>query len=342
VGAQHPTGTTYYVRAAGNDHARGTSRATAWRTVGRVNRARLRPGDVVLFQGGARFTDDTLIPPASGTKDHPIRFSSYGHGMAQIVNAHGAVWVSGRHDLAFERLRLSSGGGATSVVAGSTRGSRDIEVSHSIIGDSRGAGIISPSRQDEGWTLTCNDVENVGDSGLIIVGSKFVVSGNLIRDTGWNQQLDYGKHGIYAKGDSPVIESNVIERFADSGVSLRAPDSRVVDNTIIGGPIAIGFVDESTAVGHSSVEGNIGFDITTAGFYFAPDPPAPGWPAAEKFIVSHNDFGLAADGIGLDVRSAPPRLLAQSGNSAAVRSPSPVELADATGASRRGCIPTSR
>jgi hypothetical protein len=342
TGAGQSTGATYYVRPAGSDHARGTSRATAWRTVARVNRARLRPGDTVLFQGGAVFTDSTLIPPASGTNGHPIVFSSYGRGMARIVNADGAVWVPRKHDLRFERLRLSSDGSPTPVVAGSRGGSRDIEVSHSVIGDSRGAGIIAPSRQDADWQLTCNDVTDVGDSGLIIVGSGFVVTGNLIRDTGWNTSLDYGKHGIYAKGDAPVIRSNVIENFADSGISLRAPDSRVEDNTIVGGPIAIGFVDESIDVGHSSVEGNIGYGITTAGFYFAPDPPAPGRPAAEQFTVSNNTFALTAEGRGLDVRSAPPRLLAESGNTTDVRAPTAAELADATGASRRGCTATSK
>src|SRR5262249_5041856 len=46
------TGTTYYVSPSGSDSNPGTSPASAWRTVSRVNRADLSPGDAVLFQGG--------------------------------------------------------------------------------------------------------------------------------------------------------------------------------------------------------------------------------------------------------------------------------------------------
>ncbi len=54
------TGTTYYVSLSGSDSNTGTSPASAWRTVGRVDQAELKPGDGVLFEGGATFTDTHL------------------------------------------------------------------------------------------------------------------------------------------------------------------------------------------------------------------------------------------------------------------------------------------
>src|SRR3954462_9319193 len=47
---------TYYVSATGNDNAGGTSVATAWKSIARVNQADLNPGDKVLFEGGKTFS----------------------------------------------------------------------------------------------------------------------------------------------------------------------------------------------------------------------------------------------------------------------------------------------
>src|SRR3954466_9958841 len=47
---------TYYVSPTGNNAAAGTSAATAWQTIDRVNSKDFMPGDRVLFQGGKTFT----------------------------------------------------------------------------------------------------------------------------------------------------------------------------------------------------------------------------------------------------------------------------------------------
>ncbi len=328
---------TYFVRPTGNDHLRGTTLRTAWRTVERVNRARLAPGDRVLFEGGATFSDRTLMPRVSGSATRPIRFSSFGHGLAHIVNDRGAVWFSGKHDIVFDRLWLSSANSGSSVVGGSSAGSTRIRVSRSWIVGTRGAGIISPSSEDSHWRLTCNRIESTGDSGIIILGSRFFVSGNLIRNAGWNPEIDYGKHGIYAKGEGLVVKSNVIERFADIGISLRAPNSRVIDNTIADGPFAIAFHDESSAAGHSLIHGNVGYGISKVGFYFAPDQPASGGPAAERFTISRNTFNLAELGIGFDIGSASRNLMTMTGNTAKSRSISTAAVKRSITAIRRGC-----
>ena len=77
--------TTYYVRAQGSDSSSGRSKASAWRTVDRVNRAALRPGDTVLFEGGATFGDATLEATRSGTAAAPIEYRSYGSGNARLT-----------------------------------------------------------------------------------------------------------------------------------------------------------------------------------------------------------------------------------------------------------------
>ncbi len=69
-------GAGYYVNAAsGNDSNPGT-RELPWRSVARVNHARLRPGDTVYFRRG-RIWRATLNVPASGLPGYPITFTAY-------------------------------------------------------------------------------------------------------------------------------------------------------------------------------------------------------------------------------------------------------------------------
>lgn len=77
--------TAYFVRAAGDDAAAGTTKATAWRTLERVNAADLEPGDRVLLEGGAAFAGRLVIGPEdAGTRRRPVTVRSFGGGRATI------------------------------------------------------------------------------------------------------------------------------------------------------------------------------------------------------------------------------------------------------------------
>ena len=87
-----PGGTAYYVDPAGDDSNSGTSSATPWRTVARVNSANLQPGDVVYFKTGGLWRE-TLKPAAGGVAGAPITFAGYGTGPRPIIS--GSDLVSG-------------------------------------------------------------------------------------------------------------------------------------------------------------------------------------------------------------------------------------------------------
>ena len=76
---------TYYVDAGhGDDKADGTSAATAWRSVARVNVQKFQPGDTVLFKRGDVFRGGTL-QLASGEPGKPVTYSAYGEGHKPII-----------------------------------------------------------------------------------------------------------------------------------------------------------------------------------------------------------------------------------------------------------------
>lgn len=85
------SGATYYVDAAGgNDSAPGTSDATPWKTLRKVNSTVFRPGDHILFKAGAAWTGQ-LVPKASGTARNPVIFDRYGSGSKPKIDGQGRV-----------------------------------------------------------------------------------------------------------------------------------------------------------------------------------------------------------------------------------------------------------
>ncbi len=82
----------YHLSPTGDDGNSGESPETAWQTIGRVNAIDLKPGDRVLFAGGATFTGClALNKDDAGTKDKPVVISSYGTGRATLANPEGSA-----------------------------------------------------------------------------------------------------------------------------------------------------------------------------------------------------------------------------------------------------------
>ncbi|MFD2247911.1 T9SS type A sorting domain-containing protein [Pontibacter ruber] len=76
---------TYYVSATGNDSNSGTSTATAWASIAKVNAMQFLPGDTILFEGGVMFPGSLYFGSnVKGTASKPIVISSYGTDRAVI------------------------------------------------------------------------------------------------------------------------------------------------------------------------------------------------------------------------------------------------------------------
>jgi len=85
--------TTYYVDATtGNDNNSGTSPATAWKTIAKVNNSYFNPGDSILFKKGEIWRE-RLSPPSSGSNGNPITFGAYGSGNKPIINGADLITI---------------------------------------------------------------------------------------------------------------------------------------------------------------------------------------------------------------------------------------------------------
>lgn len=291
---------TFYVSPSGSDSNVGTSSAAPWKSVSRVNNAALAPGDVVSFQGGATFSDSTLMPRTSGTSSARITFGSYGTGRATIAHPQGAVWLApGRNYLTFESLELTTNGGAFNVFGdGDTPGSSYITIRNSVIKNSGATGIGSWRTTDVGWRIENNTITHIGDSGIAILGSGAVVEGNRVSDIGWNSSLSWAKHGIYSKGPDTMIAKNDFSAIPNGqAVSIRFHGAHVYGNTIHDTPYAVGFFDYDTAAapqGTSYVYGNKIWNLTGWFFYYSGQLDPNGQIPSVSFVVANNSVSLAS------------------------------------------------
>ena len=77
-------GDAYYVDSAGGDDARdGRSAATAWKSLAKVNAAKLGPGDTVRFRRGGLWRGSLV--PHSGAEGRPVTYTTYGEGPKPIL-----------------------------------------------------------------------------------------------------------------------------------------------------------------------------------------------------------------------------------------------------------------
>jgi hypothetical protein len=104
----------YYVSPDGNDNGPGTSERTAWRTLARVNRADLSPGDRVLLEGGAEIPGPLVLEANdSGAEGNPVVVASFGSGRATIAAGKGFGLVGRNVSFIDVRDLVVTGSGAT-------------------------------------------------------------------------------------------------------------------------------------------------------------------------------------------------------------------------------------
>ena len=283
------TGRRYYVSRSGSDSNSGTSPSQPWRTVGRVNGARLRPGDGVLFEGGQTFSGATLRPGSSGAAGRPIVFGSYGKDQATITQG---VWFIDHDYLTFDNLSL---GPQSGLQGGNNSGHTASHIVVQRCTISLGAsnprvGIYSNGND---WTIADNTVEDIGNSGMLLNGDTDTISGNTITNVGLDRSISYGKHGIYLIVSNATVTNNNISHFQADGISPRLPNSTISGNIISDGPIGIGFFEYDTTAGTSHWTNNTITGTTAAGIYV--NGGSGGLhPTIERFVISGNTIDPAA------------------------------------------------
>ena len=275
------TGRAFYVSPRGSDSNPGTSPSTPWRTVTRANRADLGVGDGVLFEGGATYSDDALMPPRSGAPGRPMVYGAYGSGKATFTQG---AWFRDTNWVAFTDLAFTASRQGVSASENGT-GSGNVVVQNSSF---RGLGIAinAANHSDRNWTLRNNSIDGTRDSGFILNGDGHVAQDNSIVHTGTDHSIPYGKHGIYLKSSNSRATGNDIRDFESEGISTRYRNAVIENNTISEGQVGIGWYQNDSQAGTSYWRNNTISRTTAACLYVSPSDSAG--QTRESFVISNN------------------------------------------------------
>lgn len=293
---------SFYVARWGRDRYHGTNPRYPWRTVRRVNRARLRAGDRVLFRAGERFGDDTLMPGhgmlVSGSPRAPISFGTWGRGRATLPRGiwlgHDARHPYGPSHLVFKRLALGPAVGFQGT--GTDIALLDLKITN-IVGPHR-LGETGIEAQGSHWLIAGNHIDRTGDSGMLLGfdvsvpgqpagGDDYRVLDNTIEHTGLDPAITFGTHGIYSKVTNITIARNRIVGFRNDGVSVRYHGARVIDNDIAHGSIGIAWFQYDTTGGTTQFVGNTIDDTRAAAIFVCGVESRCALPL-ETFVIRHN------------------------------------------------------
>lgn len=259
---RHRTGTSYHLDCrSGNDASPGTSPGTAWRTLDRVNRQALRPGDSVLLRRGTR-CDGVLQPQGSGTAAAPITLAAYGTGARPAIAGGGARAAVFLHNVQGYEIRHLDISNTPATPDGKARGGiyvlledygtgRHYVVQDVKVHDVPGCDCLQPELDNAGGVLfkaagsekptgfdgidvsrtTVTTVDNIGigtlsqwsrREPLYPAGTNSFVPITRVHVHG-NRLSDIGGDGILVQnGLNPLTERNVVDGFGVRGTQAHA------------------------------------------------------------------------------------------------------------------------
>ena len=223
------TATDYFVRQSGDDGAEGTSSNAAWRTVERVNHARLRPGDCVRFQSAQTFAGNLLLSAQdAGTSNAPVVIGSFGDGRATIqAGDRNGITVENAGGVAIENL----------IVAGAGRT------------NNAGYGVLCENTLTNAQRLDFLRLDNVeardfGNLGILVAGTHAGFEHVLITNCAMHDNLRGGMEvagrlpwntTVYAHADVRVSHCQAFDNTGDPSYYKNHSGSGVVLYQIDGG-----------------------------------------------------------------------------------------------------------
>ena len=349
--------TTYYVAPSGSDRASGTSSGNAWKTLRRVNRARLRAGDTVVLAAGHAFSGQLRLDD-NGTAAAPIVVTSSGPGRAILDQgrsgrtaisvdashvrirhlevrgiAHrpardsddSAVYLGRSDDVTFTDLVVKDAPTAFfngSLVATHIR--LDHVVATGIVG-AVGSAVSINNWSSTGWQVRDSRFTSYGDSCVIDQAGHSRYTRVTIRHCGYSG-LDYGRHGMYLKGPGAIVENSDISDVKAGAGSCVSPRSGAIirGSRLHNCTIAVGFFDDARRGGTATLRltGNDVFAISSTAIYLDPLGGSRYTSRTHRLVVSIVNNRIAATtASGAALRNSAINISAPKGrNTVSVRS----------------------
>lgn len=231
----------YYIDPAGNDSNSGTSPATPWQSLGKVNGTVFQPGDNVLFKRGGTWTG-TLSPQGSGTSTSQITLGAYGTGAKPLINGNGnwaVITLSSQSYWTIDGFEVTNPASNDSSRSG-------IRVDWSGSGTMRGINILNNDVHD------VRGIKNVNDGGRNNGGIFFwinepgkadgvLIQGNTVKTIygqgiAFNAEAEYMGGGMNYANCSPnvIARGNTVISTSGDGILMLGTDNELVEHNEVG------------------------------------------------------------------------------------------------------------
>ncbi len=228
---------TYFVDSlAGDDRNGGTTAASAWKSLSRVNTATFSGGDRILFKSGGTWTGQ-LSPKGSGIEQHPIVIDKYGGEAKPIINAAGtaedAVLIKNQEYLEINNLEVTN----TGSTPGTRRGVRIVaedygEVHHIYVQglDVHDVNGSNEVKENGGITYHCGGDKKASRIVDLRIENNHIHhvdrSGIFGSSTHWMRSKWYPSLGV-------VIRNNLLDDIGGDGIVNVATDGAVVEFNVV-------------------------------------------------------------------------------------------------------------
>lgn len=252
---------TYYVDAlAGSDSAAGTSTATAWKTLAKVNSKTFSAGDSILFQTGQRWTGQ-LHPLGSGASGNPITLSSYGSGAQPIIDGSslssgGTIYLLNQGYWTIDGFDVTSNSGRNNVGTTSVPGTNrsGIWVDNNSGGALRGIVIRNNHVHDVNGCFVCSGADAHNNGGIAVTADLMsplslgtsgyngvLIENNHVDHVGrtgivfddWSTGLLYAINAA-ALSYNVTVRGNTVESVDSDGIVVSGSQNNLMERNVVG------------------------------------------------------------------------------------------------------------
>ena len=230
-------GMDYYVACdSGSDTNSGTSPATAWKTLDKVNSTTFHSGDRILFKSGCSWTGQ-LWPKGSGAADRPIVIDKYGGDVLPAINGAGlaedAVLLKNQEYWEIRNLAITNTGSNAGLRRGVNLIAENIGDLHHLYLE--GLHIRDVNGSEEEKANGGISYHAIGDS----KPSRFVdlrIEGNWISHVDRSGIFGWSTHWVRSKwypSLGVVIRKNVLDDIGGDGIVNVATDGALVEYNVV-------------------------------------------------------------------------------------------------------------
>lgn len=235
----------YYVDAIeGKDINEGLAPDGAWRTIDRVNEARLLPGDSVLFRAG-QIWNKGIVATHSGEENNFIVYGMYGEGDRPLLDMRYREQSGFRTDRSYLRIENIDFSNARNNALQFT-GSNHVKIEN--------VGVIFATK--EPGTISTSEIGIIGNNGIAFLdGGGSIHISNVTISYAPNNGMLFRGHRQHNIGDVTVSNSYIHHSLLNDGIT--------VHEDCCGGVAGSNFRFEGNKVEYCWEQG---YDITSGSF----------------------------------------------------------------------------